>query len=182
MNKYELIRSNRKTIAIQIKNDGRVIVRAPMCVSFAEIQRFVKVKENWIAKHLAAVQQRQIHPETTLTADQLNQLMEASMYDIPRRVARFAALVGVSYGRIAIRTQKTRWGSCSAKGNLNFNCLLMLCPEEVRDYVVVHELCHRKELNHSDRFWAEVARVMPDYAMHRKWLKDNGGAHIGRIA
>ena len=77
--------------------------------------------------------------------------------------------------------QRTRWGSCSSKGNLNFNCLLMLCPEDVRDYVVVHELCHRKELNHSPRFWAEVAKVLPGYAVQRKWLKESGGTIIRRL-
>jgi len=89
--------------------------------------------------------------------------------------------VGVDYGRITIRSQRTRWGSCSAKGNLNFNCLLMLCPEEVRDYVVIHELCHRKELNHSPKFWAEVEKVCPDHARQRKWLKENGGSLIARL-
>ncbi|MDY3888895.1 MAG: M48 family metallopeptidase, partial [Agathobacter sp.] len=82
---------------------------------------------------------------------------------IPKRVAYFADIMGVDYGRITIRMQKTRWGSCSSKGNLNFNCLLMLAPPEVIDYVVVHELCHRKEMNHSKAFWREVERVLPDY-------------------
>ncbi len=89
--------------------------------------------------------------------------------------------MGVSYGRITIRSQRTRWGSCSSKGNLNFNCLLLLCPEAVQDYVVVHELCHRKELNHSPKFWAEVERICPDYKTHRKWLKENGSSLIGRL-
>jgi predicted metal-dependent hydrolase len=89
--------------------------------------------------------------------------------------------MGISYGRITVRSQHTRWGSCSAKGNLNFNCLLMLVPQEVLDYVVVHELCHRKELNHSARFWAQVERILPDYRIHRKWLKDHGSALIGRL-
>ena len=93
---------------------------------------------------------------------------------IPERVAHFAPLVGVDYGSITIRSQKTRWGSCSSKGNLNFNCLLLLAPPEVLDYVVVHELCHRKQMNHSPRFWAEVGRVLPDYKIRVKWLKENG--------
>ncbi len=82
---------------------------------------------------------------------------------IPERVRPYAPIVGVTYGRITIRNQKTRWGSCSSKGNLNFNVALMLVPEEVMDYVVVHELTHRKEMNHSQNFWTEVERVCPEY-------------------
>ena len=178
---YEVIRSNRKTIAIQIKGDGRIIVRAPLRMADGDIQRFVESKSEWMEKHLAIIQQRQQPAEAAFTMEQLHQLADAAKQDIPRRVARLAALVSVSYGRITIRAQKSRWGSCSGKGNLNFNCLLMLCPEDVRDYVVVHELCHRKELNHSLRFWAEVEKVLPGYKVQRKWLKDNGGAIIKRL-
>ena len=89
--------------------------------------------------------------------------------------------MGVTYNRITIRHQKTRWGSCSSQGNLNFNCLLMLTPPEVIDSVVVHELCHRKEMNHSDRFYAEVLRVFPNYPKCRKWLKDNGSLLMMRL-
>lgn len=101
-------------------------------------------------------------------------LHNLALVDIPQRVKKFAPIVGVEYGRITIRMQKSRWGSCSSKGNLNFNCLLMAMPEEIRDYVVVHELCHRKQMNHSDKFWAEVEKVLPDYKASRKWLRDNG--------
>lgn len=178
---YELIRSIRKTIALQIKGDGRIIVRAPLRMAAKDIQRFVDSKATWIEKHLAIIKQRQQPVASAFTLEQLQQLADAAKSDLPQRVARFAALVGVTYGRITIRAQKSRWGSCSGKGNLNFNCLLMLCPEEVRDYVVVHELCHRKELNHSPRFWAEVEKVLPGYMVHRKWLKDNGGTIIKRL-
>ena len=181
MDKYELIRSNRKTIALQIKGDGRIIVRAPVRMAAKDIQRFVDSKAAWIEKHLAIIQQRQQPVASAFTLEQIQQLADAAKSDLPRRVARFAALVGVTYGRITIRAQKSRWGSCSGKGNLNFNCLLMLCPEDVRDYVVVHELCHRKELNHSPRFWAEVEKVLPGYKVQRKWLKENGGGLIRRL-
>ena len=100
---------------------------------------------------------------------------------IPARVAYYAPLVGVDYRRITIRNQKTRWGSCSSEGNLNFNCLLMLALPQAMDYVVVHELCHRLEMNHSKRFWAHVARVCPDYRAQIKWFRENGGALMARM-
>ena len=78
------------------------------------------------------------------------------------------------YRKFFLTSAKTRWGSCSSKGNLNFNCLLMLAPAEILDYVVVHELCHRKEMNHSKAFWAEVEKVLPDYRESVKWLKEKG--------
>lgn len=179
---FEIIHSKRKTVAIQIKSDGRIVVRAPLRMSRADIMRLVEEKSGWIEKHLAQLRRQSDSAEPAFTAGQLRQLAEAARQDLPRRAARFAPLVGVSYGRITIRAQKSRWGSCSSKGNLNFNCLLMLCPEEVRDYVVVHELCHRKEMNHSDRFWQELARVLPDYEKQRKWLKTNGSALIRRLS
>ena len=93
----------------------------------------------------------------------------------------YAEKLGVSYGRITIRNQRSRWGSCSGKGNLNFNCLLMLAPPEVLDSVVVHELCHLRQMNHSERFYAEVLRVFPDYWRCHRWLKENGGALMQRM-
>ena len=177
----EIIRSKRKTVAIQIKSDGRVVVRAPLRMSGAAIRRLVEEKSDWIEKHLARIRRQNESAEPAFTPEQLRQLAEAARQDLPRRAARFAPLVGVSWGRITIRAQKSRWGSCSTRGNLNFNCLLMLCPEEVRDYVVVHELCHRKEMNHSRRFWQELARVLPEYEKQRQWLKSNGSRLIRRL-
>lgn len=106
------------------------------------------------------------------TETEIAELKKLAKKYIPDRVAYYAALIPVSYGRIAIRCQKTRWGSCSQKGNLNFNCLLMKLPPEIIDYVVVHELCHRLQMNHSRLFWTEVEKVLPDYKKRRKWLKE----------
>ena len=99
----------------------------------------------------------------------------------PQRVAYYADLLGVHPGRITIRCQKTRWGSCSSKGNLNFNCLLMLTPPEVIDSVVVHEVCHLLEMNHSKRFYEHVYRVYPEYKKHHSWLKKHGPELMARV-
>ncbi len=179
MIEYTLIRSSRKTLGMQIK-DGKVIVRAPMRLPKREIDAFVQKHEDWAEKHLAASQAAQNVPK--LTDEELHALADKALQIIPQRVALYAKLLGVEYGRITIRAQKTKWGSCSSKGNLNFNCLLMLAPPEVLDSVVVHELCHRKHMNHSKAFYAEIARVMPDYQARRAWLKQNGAALMNRVA
>jgi len=92
---------------------------------------------------------------------------------IRQRLAHYAPLIGRQPGRVAIREQKTRWGSCSVKGNLNFNWKLIMAPPPVLDYVVIHELCHLWEFNHSPRFWTLVEKQMPDYRVWKKWLKDH---------
>ena len=120
-------------------------------------------------------------PASPFTEEEIRALTDKALQVIPDRVRHYAALMGVSYGRITIRNQKSKWGNCSAKGNLNFNCLLMLFPSEALDYVVIHELCHRKEMNHSPKFWAEVEKYAPDYKTQRKWLKDEGSKLIARL-
>jgi len=176
---YRMIRSARKTLAIQITPAGEVLLRCPKRLTRTEAEAFLESKRLWIESHLAKLAARPQLPP--LTEKALRELAARASEDISRRVARLAPKVGVDFGRITIRSQRTRWGSCSAKGNLNFNCLLMLCPEEIRDYVVVHELCHRKELNHSPKFWAEVEKACPDYVRHRVWLREHGGALIARL-
>lgn len=181
--KLEIIRSNRKTIAIEIKSDVSVLVRAPFFMKDAEIQKFVKEKERWITEHLKKAAERQLKTENVqkLTMKEVNQLADLALDVIPKKVRYYAEKMNVSYGRITIRNQRTRWGSCSGKGNLNFNCLLMLTPDEVIDYVVVHELCHLIEMNHSPAFWKQVELVMPDYKKYRQWLKEHGNEIIKRI-
>ena len=172
-------RSSRKSLALEIMPDGNVLVRAPRRLPSSVIASFIKEKEDWIEAHRKkALPKGGAKP---LSMEEVRALADRALAVIPPRTAYFASVMGVTYGRITIRNQKTRWGSCSARGNLNFNCLLMLVPEDIRDYVIVHELCHRKEMNHSPRFWREVEKVLPDYRDREKWLRDNGPALMARM-
>ena len=177
-----IIYSSRKTISIELKPDS-ILVRAPRGMSRCEIESFLAQKRSWIETHFAKMQERRVSLEalSQFTMDEIRALADKALVVIPEKVKQYAAIVGVTYGRITIRNQRSRWGSCSSKGNLNFNCLLRLFPEEVIDYVVVHELCHRKHMNHSADFYAEVERVLPEYRKCRKWLKENGGLYLCRL-
>ena len=180
---YQLIRSSRKSLGLEIRPDGTLLARAPQRMAVRDIEAFINQKSGWIDAHmkkLALAKARQ-QSDVRLTEAEIKQLAEKAKAYIPQRVAHYAGLVGVTYGRITIRCQRTKWGSCSSKGNLNFNCLLMLAPPEVIDSVVVHELCHRKEMNHSARFYAEVLRVYPNYHRHNRWLKENGSALMAKL-
>ncbi len=169
----EVIQSNRKTMSIQIKKTGQVIVRAPYWMKDADIHRVVKDREEWIKKHLKIVEEEKKH-QMCISEEEVQELVRKAKRILPQKVSYYAEKIGVTYGRITIRHQKTRWGSCSSKGNLNFNCVLMMAPEEVQDYIVVHELCHRKEMNHSKKFWDEVEKILPEYRKQEQWLKTKG--------
>lgn len=175
---YRVIRSRRRSTAIEITPQGEVLVRCPLRLPDREIQSLVQSRMPWILRHLAKLPMK---PQETLTPAQMNSLREKTHEAVRYALLTYAPQIGVSYGDVHIRCQKTRWGSCSARGNLNFNCLLALAPPEVLEYVVVHELCHRKEMNHSPQFWAEVERVLPNYRMRRKWLRDHGAELMARV-
>lgn len=179
-----VIRSNRKTVAIQVNADLTVTVRVPRHTSRKDIERIISEKEPWIRKHIEQIRAKKEAYEAMetshLTDEEIRELADKARKYILERVAYFAEHMGVTYGRITIRNQKTRWGSCSSKGNLNFNCLLMLTPAEIIDYVVVHELCHRKEMNHSGAFWNEVEKVLLDYREAVRWLKEEGSQIMWR--
>ena len=179
----EIIRSKRKTMSLEVTKDLRVLVRAPYRMPQQEIERFVKDKALWIEKSLEKMRKRKEETETQekFSTEDIKRLAKEALEVVPGKVAYYAQKINVTYGRITIRNQRSRWGSCSAKGNLNFNCLLMMAPEEVLDYVIVHELCHRKEMNHSEQFWKEVEKILPDYKKQRTWLKTYGGALIERM-
>lgn len=176
-----LIRARRRTLSIRITQEGNLEIRAPLGMPKGEIEAFLKEKAQWIETHRAKVLAEYAQgQEAPLGEEEILTLAEQMRQRLPEKLNRHAASMGVTFGRVTIRCQQTRWGSCSSRGNLNFNCLLMLAPEEVLDYVVVHELAHRKQMNHSALFWQEVERECPDYKKSLRWLKDRGGALLSR--
>ena len=183
---YDLIRTSRKTIAIQITLDGDVTVRAPKDCDKEEIDDLIRDRQAWIeekrAEFLAEKRERERRQEQfpEITPENEPEFRRLAKEKIRSRVAFFAERVGVDYGKITIKDTKSRWGSCSYQGNLNFCWRLILAPDEVLDYIVVHELCHRLEMNHSERFWAEVGQVLPEYEKSKEWLKENGLALLER--
>lgn len=181
---YIIQKSRRRSISVSVMTDNRVHVKAPYGTSERTVQDFLLSKKDWITKHLEK-QNREEEKASALgllSNEEIRKIKRQAKKIIPERVAYWAEKIGVTYGRIAIRLQSSRWGSCAQNGNLNFNCLLVLMPGEILDSVVVHELCHRKHMNHSKEFYAEIDRVFPDYKRCNKWLKDNGGVYMKRAS
>lgn len=179
----EVRRSKRKSAAIKITADMQIVVFVPLYVSDNEIERMVISKSKWIDEHMLKVQST-IDERSKLekiTFEQIKELADQAVEYIPKRVKYYSEKENFVYNKITIKNLVSRWGSCSTKGNLNFNCLLMLTPDYVIDYIVVHELCHLREMNHSEKFWAEVEKIMPDYQRAELWLKQNGGNLISRM-
>ena len=168
---YQWIRSRRKTIAIQIDREGQVIVRTPYGITKRQVEEFLDEKKDWILQTRQRVEKRKTE-QIPISEEVRREGIERAKRIFPERTAYFAKRMGVDYGRITIREQKTRWGSCSSKGNLNFNWKLVLLDPELLDYVVVHELAHRREMNHSKNFWKIVEAELPDYREHRRRLKE----------
>ena len=176
----DVVYSGRSTLGLEVSRNGQVKLRAPRRVSDGALQNFARQKEAWIIeKHLMMEEKRkaeslQQDPDYVKDPALEQAYRRQAKARLEERAAYFASRMGVSYQRISVRAAKTRWGSCSAKGNLNFHWKLILMPPQVLDYVVVHELAHRKEMNHSPAFWAEVEKILPDYRERRKWLKTYG--------
>lgn len=172
--RVQVIRSSRKTIGLEVRGEDIVYVRIPVRLSDREAKRFVEEHKQWIFEKTNMMKERQENRKPTgaarpenLTSEEIEKIKEK----ISDRVQHYCGIMGVTAGKITIRNQKTRWGSCSEKGNLNFNYQLYYLPDELLDYVVVHELAHRKHMNHSGEFWAEVERYCPDYRKYRASLK-----------
>lgn len=165
---YELIRSRRRTLALEITRDKRVLVRAPMRLSQTAIDNFVNKHQGWIEKKLAAMESRPAPPPET--EEEIAALKEKARAILPQKVACWSAVTGLKPTGIKITTARKRYGSCSGQNSLCFSCFLMRCPEEAIDLVVVHELCHIKEKNHGPRFYALLEHYLPDYRERKKLL------------
>ena len=167
---YEIIRSRRRTVALEVTREGKVLVRAPLRMPQAEIKRFVASHAAWLEKARAKVAARQAaHPP--LTEEQREALRQKAKALLPQRVAHYAVVMGVTPASVKITSAKTRFGSCSGKNGICFSLYLMQYPQEAIDYVVVHELAHIRHHDHSSAFYAEVAKVLPDYKARMKLLK-----------
>ncbi|MBQ8868999.1 MAG: M48 family metallopeptidase [Oscillospiraceae bacterium] len=172
MTDYRVVRSKRKSLAIEVTRELEVIVRAPFFVTDAQIERFVEGHREWLKKAIERVRERREN-YTPLSDEQIATLKKAAKDYIPAKVMEYSALMGLKPSGIKITSARTRFGSCSGKNSLCFSYLLMQKPLEAVDYVIVHELAHIKHKDHGKRFYALIEKYMPDYRERNKLLKHN---------
>ena len=173
--RISVIRSARKSLGLEVRDANTVLARIPTRVSDRELKAFVENHRSWILEKTAVMAEREENrkstpappPELLSKTDRMKIQLK-----IGKQVRHYCEAMGVTVGYVTVKNQKTRWGSCSAKGNVNFNYQLAFLPDELLDYVVIHELAHRRHMNHSRAFWAEVEKYCPDYLERRKQLKE----------
>ena len=171
METYELIRSGRKTLALEITRDCRVVVRAPRRLSQARIDDFVASHAGWIARHLEQQRRRAALAPSAPTQAEIGALKEKARQVLPPKIAYYSEKMGLFPTGVRITSARTRYGSCSGKNSLCFSCLLMNCPDAAMDLVVVHELCHIQVKNHGPDFYALLEQVLPDWRERKKLLR-----------
>lgn len=171
MRDYELIRSRRKTLALEITKDGRILVRAPAHLAQSRIDAFVDSHKDWIQVHLDQQRQRIASAPPPPTPDEIACLKAQAKAILPGKVAYWSQKMGVTPTGLKVTTARTRYGSCSGKNSLCFSCFLMRTPEAAIDLVVVHELCHIRVKNHGSAFYALLEQYLPDYKERMKLLK-----------
>ena len=173
--RISVIRSARKSLGLKVRDANTVLARIPTRVSDRELKAFVENHRSWILEKTEVMAEREENrkstpappPELLSKTDRMKIQLK-----IGKRVRHYCEAMGVTVGYVTVKNQKTRWGSCSAKGNVNFNYQLAFLPDELLDYVVIHELAHRRHMNHSRAFWAEVEKYCPDYLERREQLKE----------
>ncbi len=168
----QIIRCKRKSLALIITEDAQLVIRAPHRLPEADIHNFVQQKRHWIKRKIAQISSR---PRPLVySAAEKQAWRKLAEQRITERCKYFSDLTGLKPRSIKISNAKKRWGSCGPKGTLNFTWRLILAPPEVIDCVIVHELVHLVERNHSKRFWSRVAEIIPDHKAHRRWLREKG--------
>lgn len=172
-----MARSSRKTLSISITDDISLRVKAPIRMTDREIERFINGKKFWIYKQAVRVKKDNAS-RVSYSEEEIRRLREKARRVLTKKTDYYKKLLNVNYQRIRIGDQKTRWGSCSSKGTISYSWRLVLMPEDIQDYVVVHELSHLLEMNHSSRFWEHVGNVIPDYKNRRSWLKQHGNEYM----
>ena len=173
--RISVIRSARKSLGLEVRDANTVLARIPTRVSDRELKAFVENHRSWILEKTAVMAEREENRKSTPAPPP--ELLSKTDWmkiqlNIGKRVRHYCETMGVTVGYVTVKNQKTRWGSCSAKGNVNFNYQLAFLPDELLDYVVIHELAHRRHMNHSRAFWAEVEKYCPDYRERRERLKE----------
>ena len=181
--KYIIKKSWRRSISVSVLPDNRILIKAPFFATEHAIKDFLFAKKEWITKQIVKQNREKEQAEDLglLFPEDIKKIKKQAKEIIPAKVDYWAKRIGVTYGKISIRLQTSRWGSCSQNGNLSFNCLLVIMPQEVMDSVIVHELCHRKYMNHSKKFYKEIEKAFPDYKKYNTWLKENGSIYMKRI-
>ena len=167
---YTVIRSRRRTMALEVTREGTALVRAPLRVSEADIAHFVEDHRAWLDKHLAR-RQAYLAAHPAPSPEQIELWRRQAKEELPGRVAYWAARMGVEPAGVTITAARTRFGSCSGENRLSFSLYLMDYPAEAIEYVVVHELAHIRHHDHSPAFYGEVARYLPDWRARRALLK-----------
>jgi len=182
---YTLIKGKRKTIGLEVKAGGEIVVRIPKALPVHYLSGFIEERKDWIynaylnqkdkVSMKMAKEEEKKDPRLCYLEKKYRDAAKRYLYE---RVEYYTQITGSAYQGIRIADQKTRWGSCSSNKTLSFSWRIMLAPPRVTDYVVIHEVCHLKHMNHSKDFWNMVESLDPDYKEHRKWLKENGNTLI----
>ena len=172
---YKLKRIKRmKCVRLTIQHDGSLVVTASRTYPVFLIKQFIISRWEWVISNVAKVKARPTLLSFKHSDKQIKEYKKQARKLVTTRLNYFNQIYNLKYNRVAIRNQSSRWGSCSSSNNLNFNYRLCLLPQELADYIIVHELCHLQEMNHSKNFWALVAKVSPDYRVKEKQLKNFG--------
>ena len=167
------VSARARYLRVTMKSDGRVVVSMPRRVSRREAERFVGEKWGWIEVQMERLRKR-VEGRASVPAipkDRMKEVKKMALGIVNEKLEQLNRAYGFIYHRVSIKNQRTRWGSCSRKGNLNFNIQIVALSEDLAEYLVAHELCHLKEMNHSKRFWDLVAKTIPDFRERRRELK-----------